>query len=377
MSIAHLATAAATVVAIAALSGRAVADPERCARGAAHARRGDLTRAALYLDDTCEPRLVRDLARRLEASQLAPLTIDSREPLPVALSALPGEPLVTPVRVWVRAGRHRVTAQLAGAQLVADVETRPRARAVVYLAPPPPRAAPATTQVDFEDGHAAEAQQAGPPPPIVRGTLVPVRYRGSASRAPAGEVPDPGADEPPPTPAALDDPFAVRAAPRRGRDARHWLGLRLGGGAFDDDDAAPRAGLSVAVAARHAVAARSFVAGRLDWTRRGGSAEMATAVDPSGPLDALGLSVGAGHTLLARRGFALAAIGQLRGEVRLADELRGRPVSRLGLAAAAAVELALPATPFTAGVRVEHGLTALVAGARDRAIVLELGVDLR
>ena len=50
---------------------------------------------------------------------------------------------------------------------------------------------------------------------------------------------------------------------------------------------------------------------------------------------------------------------------------------RAGVTAAAGVELALPRSPFTAGLRFEQGLTTLVPGARDRAVLFELGVDWR
>jgi hypothetical protein len=52
-------------------------------------------------------------------------------------------------------------------------------------------------------------------------------------------------------------------------------------------------------------------------------------------------------------------------------------VSRTGASAAAGIEVAFPTTPLTAGVRFEQGLTELVPGARDRALLLELGVDWR
>ncbi len=53
------------------------------------------------------------------------------------------------------------------------------------------------------------------------------------------------------------------------------------------------------------------------------------------------------------------------------------PVRGAGLAIAVGLEVALAGTPLTAGLRFEQGLTELVAGARDRAVVLELGVDWR
>ena len=53
------------------------------------------------------------------------------------------------------------------------------------------------------------------------------------------------------------------------------------------------------------------------------------------------------------------------------------PVSRGGAGAAAGLELAVARTPLTAGLRVETSFTELVPGARDRAFLVELGVDWR
>jgi len=53
------------------------------------------------------------------------------------------------------------------------------------------------------------------------------------------------------------------------------------------------------------------------------------------------------------------------------------PVHRAGYSLAAGAELALPTTPFTVGLRFEQGVTELVPGARDRAVLAEVGIDLR
>jgi len=219
---------------------------------------------------------------------------------------------------------------------------------------------PAT--IDFgKDDDAPIEQLSGPPPDIQHPSLIRDKYRG---------VPE-GAAGP-----QIDDPLAGGAAPTGGR--HHWLGLRLAGGMFDDSAAAARAGLAVGLAGRYRLAERIFIAGRADWSRRGGDAHGAGDA-MSGAIDVLGASAGLGATLAggAPGGGALAVIGQLRGDVRLADQRDGAPVRRAGLGIAAAAELALPATPFSVGVRVEQGLTELVAGARDRAVLVELGVDLR
>ena len=143
-----------------------------------------------------------------------------------------------------------------------------------------------------------------------------------------------------------------------------WLGLRLGGGVFHDASAEARAGAAVALAARFALRAPWFLATRADWSRRGGAA-----------IDTLGASAGAGLTVLDRRAVAIAALAQLRGDLRVTGD---HPTARaFGASAVVGVELAVPSTPITVGVRAEHGLTPIVPGARDRAALLELGVDWR
>jgi hypothetical protein len=218
-------------------------------------------------------------------------------------------------------------------------------------APRPPK----TVTIDFGQDDGALDQYTGPPPDIQHPSLIQGKYRG---------IPD-GAAGPP-----IDDPLAGSSVPSGGR--RHWLGLRLAGGMFEDSAAAARAGLEVGLAGRYRLTERLFAAGRADWSRRGGDAM-------TGPIDVLGVDAGLGATVAggASGSVALALIGQLRGEVRLADQRDGAPVRRAGLGISAAAELALPSTPFSVGVRAEQGLTELVAGARDRAVLVELGVDLR
>jgi hypothetical protein len=60
--------------------------------------------------------------------------------------------------------------------------------------------------------------------------------------------------------------------------------------------------------------------------------------------------------------------------MRLGDEMG---VSTFGASAAANVEVVLPSTPITAGIRFEQGLTTLAPDTRDRALLLEVGVDWR
>jgi hypothetical protein len=221
--------------------------------------------------------------------------------------------------------------------------------------------APGPRTIDFgrdEPGAALGERHTAPPPDVKHPSLLSDKYRGVA---------DPGAD------GALEDPLAARDRPAGERSV--WLGARLAGGMFDDAATAARPGLALAVAARYRLRGPAFVAARADWSRRGGDVM-------AGSVDVLGASAGLGLTITGRRsrqraGLAVALIGQLRGDLRLADARAATPVHRTGLGLAAGAELALPATPFTAGIRFEQGLTDLVAGARDRAVLAEIGIDLR
>jgi hypothetical protein len=218
--------------------------------------------------------------------------------------------------------------------------------------------APRPAVIDFtRDGAGGELgdEHTGPPPDIAHPSLLNDKYRGVASEAP---------DDP------IADPLAVRAAPTRERAT--WLGVRIAAGMFDDSVATARAGVAVGLAGRRHVAGGVFVAARADWSRRGGEVMAAN-------VDVVGASAGLGATLArsASAGLALALIGQLRGDLRLTAQRDGAAVRRAGLGVAAAAELALLATPITVGLRYEQGMTVLVAGGRDRAVLVELGVDLR
>lgn len=233
--------------------------------------------------------------------------------------------------------------------------------------------APRTTAIDFvqdDPGGALGEHHTGPPPDIKHPSLIKDKYRG---------IPDPASEDP------IEDPLALRAAPATERQL--WLGARLGAGLFDDGSAVARAGVAIALAGRYRWTDAMFVAARADWSRRGG--EVMT-----GTVDVLGASAGVGVTVIGRpsplasppasstaprerSGLALALIGQLRADLRLTERRDAMPVQRAGLSVAAGAELALPATPFTVGLRFEQGVTELVAGARDRAVLAEVGIDLR
>lgn len=367
---------------VAALRPRAAEPAARCTLGAVHARRGDLPRAALYLAGCDGAELpgdiaaavrdaARDVRRRLDASRLSSLDVVTEpEGLVAEVDALPGEPFPTPATIWIPAGRHvvRVTRGDLGADRRDDrredrswtqpVTTEPRKHTVVLikaaLAPRPP--APKIVAIDMTDDPGGELgeQHTGPPPDIKHPPLIKDRYR---------RIPDPAAGDP------IDDPLAAAPAPPGERSL--WLGARLAGGMFEDGASAARAGLAVALAGRYRLTDAVFAAARADWSRRGGRTM-------AGAIDALGASAGLGATVLgAGAGPGVALIAELRAELRLADQRDAAPVRRAGLGVAAGAELALPRTPFTVGLRVEQGLTELVPGARDRAVLAELGVDLR
>ena len=334
----------------------------RCTLGTVYAKRNDLPRAFLYLDDCAEAalpddiamdvvRTTRDVKKRLRDSELAQLNIVTDPPgLTVELDALKGEKLTAPTMVWVKAGTHVVRAGEGTQQIHNSITTEAYARSTIYLGSGARPAPPAKTgRVDFTEENAKE-QTSGPPPDVVRPSLVKGKYAGDAGPRLGPE---------------LEDPLAWRAS----AGPRPWFGLRLGGGMYDDGMASSSWRPSVAAAARFGLASRVFLAARLDWSRRGGSSDTA--------VDSVGASFGAGYTALAARSFGVALIGQLRGDLRFADTRNMMAVSRAGASVAAGIEVALGSTPLTAGVRFEQGLTELVAGARDRALLLEVGVDWR
>jgi len=350
----------------------------RCTLGAIYGRRNDLPRAALYLTD-CEHtelpdeiaaaviQIARDVRHRLDASRYAALDVMSHpEGLTAEIDGLPGESFTTPATVWVAPGVHQVRATLAERSWTQRITTEPHKNAVLVIetkldARPP---APRTAQIDFaqdDPGGALGEQVTGPPPDVKHPSLLKDKYRG---------VPDPASEDP------LDDPLATRTSSGPERDV--WLGARLGAGLFDDGSAAARAGVAVALAGRYRVTDSLFAAARADWSRRGGNVM-------AGTVDVLGASAGLGMTMLGRpsqpaaphQGLALALIGQLRGDLRLTNMRATTPVHRAGYSLAAGAELALPTTPFTVGLRFEQGVTELVPGARDRAVLAEVGIDLR
>jgi hypothetical protein len=389
--------------AIAELRERAGDPGARCTLGAIYARRGELARAGFFLADCTEAalpaeiaepvdRAARDTPRRLEAGGLVMIKVMSTPAgIPAESDALPGEPFTTPATLWARPGSYEVRAQVGGVVRTYAVQVEPRKHAAVVIDAPAPKPPPEPRDqaVSFEVEALGE-QETAPPPDIKHPTLLPKKYRGAVALGEAGGGPGgeagggPGGDGGDGGgPQRLVDPLAARQAVRRPR--AHWLGARVSGGMFDDGRAAARAGLAAAVAGRYGLATGAsggpavFLALRADAARRGGRPEMpgAGAASAEASIGVLGAAAGAGVTVLDRGGLSIALIGQLRAELRLASARAGEPIRRGGLGAAAGAELALPGSPITCGLRLEHGLTELVSGARDRALLLELGVDWR
>lgn len=337
----------------------------RCTLGAAYAKTKDLPRAALHLTN-CEEvelpadvsvdvaRIARDVKKQLRESEMSQLSIVSHPDAMIAeLDAMPGEPLTTPITVWVKAGTHTVTATFAGQMYRSTVTVQPYARGSIYLdasAASAPRPAPKDGKVDFREDNALEKTD-GPPPDVKRRSLMSDKQLGITGARSGPELADPLATAPPPAPLPI------------------WLGVRVGGGMFDDGAATARVRPSVAAAARYLVSARSFASARVDWTRRGGNSDDA--------VDTIGASVGAGYSVLDAHAIGIAVIAQLRADLRFAETRNQMAVNRAGSTAAAEIEIAFPTTPLTAGLRFEQGLTELVPGYRDRAVLVELGVDWR
>lgn len=321
----------------------------RCTLGAIYAKKHDLPRATLYLAGCSDVELPdeisaivaranRDVAKKKHQLSSIAISLEPKDAtLTAQISALPGETFTVPATIWVKAGTYDLEAtdgQLTYKQQV-TVKEFSRTSTVLDTKPkkvPPPK----TGKADFRDEAALEKPTEGSPAAVKRRSLMTDKYLGLAE-GPAGN---------------LEDPLAVRQ-PRR-VPLPYWLGLRVGGGMFDDGASDARVGGAFGVAARYALAPRYFLSARFDWSRRGGRS-----------IDVLGASAGAGANLVD----GIALIAQLRADVRFgADD---------GASAAANVEVMLPATPITAGLRFEHGLTELVPGARDRALLLEVGVDWR
>jgi hypothetical protein len=329
----------------------------RCTLGAIYAKKADLARAALYLDgcrDQALPedisetvaRAVRDVARKLRESELSSIVVSIKPDgvtLSAKTSALPDETFAIPRTIWVKAGTYEIVATDGTRTYKQTVTVGEFSRTSTLFETDAKHevTAPKDGKADFSEENLLESNTTGSPKAIKHKSLIKGKYTGEAT-GPAGN---------------LEDPMEVRRVESAPRDL--WLGLRLGGGMFDDGATSARVGGAVGATLRYALSPRLFASGRFDWSRRGGAS-----------IDVLGASAGAGITFAKR----IALIAQLRGDLRFGDIM---DMSTVGASAAVNLEFALPSTPITAGLRFEQGLTEIVPGARDRAVLLELGVDWR
>jgi hypothetical protein len=354
-----------------------LADPAaRCALGTVYAKRGDLSRAALYLErcddaklpDDVEPAVTHamtDTSRKLGDSDLAVLDVVTHpEGFVAEIDALPGERFATPATLYIKAGSYEVRAAadadaLDGKRGIAKrVATEARKRSAVVLEGPR-RAPPARAgRADFDDGELGESHD-GPPPEAQHDPLMPKKYRRGVATA-----------DPEPKPEGwIDDPMEAKVAVTTELPARR-TSLRGGAGAFTHGGGG-RAGIDLGVE-HHAIAWGDAypveLVARVDYSQRGSESDA---------IHTLGAAAGV-DKVVARPGEHRLAVGLgLRGDLRLADTLDMTPIHRFGLDATAGAELALAQAPIVIGARYELGLTPIAPGTREQAFVVEVGFELR
>jgi len=349
------------LVILSCLVASAHADPaERCTAGLAFAKRGDLPRAALYLEackqatlapDVAEQaaRATSDVARKLEASKLSLMSIStSPDGMIGETDALPGERFTTPATVWAKAGTYKISVAADAASLgtpaaitvAKSIDAHSRTT-VIINAPAAKKPARAGT-VSFEE---PEPAHEGPPPAVKHGTMMPKKYE------------HPGVASGP----QIDDPFPTGVI---GEQRVTWrLGARVGGGVIARPDADPQFGFALAAMAARSLVGPAVLTGRLDWTH--------------GALDSIGVNFGVGLVVVERETFALSIGAALRGEVRVQDTLDMMPVRRFGGGGALDVDVAWLRLPLATALRLDQGFTEVVPGARSTALLLEVGYDFR
>jgi hypothetical protein len=305
------------------------AHADRCADGIDAAKKGDLPRASLYLDNCTDEASVdaaADVAKKLRASNLSALSISSTpDALEGETDALPGEKFTTPATIWTKAGTYKVT--VAG--FSQQVTVGPRTRTPVIINAIVKKHDPKDGKVDFTEETPEQSAHTGPPPAVKHGSILPKKFRGAAGLDPteAGE---------------LEDPFAYRAA-----NVPWRLGVRAGADWTSDG-----LGAHVAALASRPIAGPVSLAARLDFAHAA--------------IDTIGMNAGIDAALVGDRirgGLAL------RGEIRLEDTLKMEPVSRAAIGGVANVEADVMS--FVVGLRFEQGFSE----TSDRALLLEAGYD--
>ena len=332
---------------------RAKLPASKCELGAAYARANDLPRAALFLDG-CNSDDERRVHERLEASQLSEMTISSERPgLAITTDALPGEAITTPAVVWTKPGKYTIT----GAGRTVMVELGPRSHVPVLFEPGITRVVGThnTASIDFAD-EPTDAANTTQPPDQKHPSMLPCKYTGCETRG--GET--------------LDDPFATRAEHLPTEPAAYSLGVRAGtSAAFHSGGSriAPALALDGRMhAGRFPGLGPAAIDLRFDWAMRGGD---------DGKFDAFGASAQYGAVVFAPSAAWLTALVGLRGELHTDAMVGAMPIERASIGYTAALELALRALPVTVGLRYDEDLTQLVPGVRERAVIVELGGELR
>jgi len=313
------------------LTAPSFADPARCAKGLDYAKAGDLPHAALYLDgcpgDDAE-RASAQVMTKLRASQLSALAISSDPSgVTVETDAMPGESLVTPAEIWVKAGTYKLRSD--GRETTTTFAAH--SRATVILTVPKQPAGPRTRHVDMTDGP-SDPPVSGPPPAQKHPSLVPCKYDGCDTHS--GEV--------------LVDPLAQEAERVEIDPPSFRIGVRAGVASSE------RISPAFAVAAQW-----NLLALRVDGSQRERDGASYTG---------LGLAAGVAHPVWAPDPGWVSLGVALRGELRSGAPMT---ISHDALGATADVELALRRLPVTLGARYDQGFTG------EHAIVVELGFDQR
>jgi hypothetical protein len=328
---------------------RAKLPASKCELGAAYAQAKDLPRAALFLDG-CNSDDEHRVNARLDASELSKLTITSDPPgLAITTDALPGETITTPAIVWAKAGTYTIT----GAGRITMVQVAAHTSRPIVLENRTPRSpAPHPQQMDFAD-EPTDSPNVTQPPDQQHPSMLPCKYTGCDTH-------DGG---------HIDDPLATRAARVPIEPPNLSLGLRAGASAAFHAGGS-RIAPSLAIdgrmrAGRFPGLGPAAIDLRLDWAMRGGD---------NASFDAFGASAQYGAVVFAPSAAWLSVLVGLRGELRTATML---PIDRVGIGYTGALELALRSLPITVGLRYDEDLTELAPGIRERAVIVELGGELR
>lgn len=353
-----------------------LAEPDaRCALGVVYARKRDLSRAMLYLAGCADradlaaaiasdvTRTARDVERAVAASDLSKLEVTTKPTgMTAEIDALPGERFATDATLWLEAGSYDVRATSAdGKVLVNHVEVKPHSQGLVLLDSGPTKkpAEPKTINVDLTAEPADRID--GPPPPQKHPPLIKGKLSGETVTSLDGTE-HPVGD----TSQYIDDPETKRTS--RGPVTQRFV-VR-GGVAVSRRVGDNAAGVEFGVE-HHLVApweapreTHPFeLISRVDWSERG--------------FHVLGAAIGAGK-IVAAPSFGTFGLGLgFHAQVRFDDELDHMAMNRFGIDAAASAELALKDSPIDLGVRVEQGLNHIIPGARERALIFEIGLEFR